>query len=123
MKSRRGLVRCRRPDVMKKRQYDQYCAVASALDIIGERWAMLVVRELLPGPKRFVDLEAGLPGIGTNTLTTRLDELERTAVVARRRLPAPSAATVYELTDWGRDLGPIVQAIARWGVRRLAAVS
>jgi len=106
-----------------KRQYDQYCPVACALDVVGERWAMLVVRELLPGPKRFVDLEAGLPGIGTNTLTTRLDELERAGVIAKRRLPAPSASVVYELTNWGRDLGPIVWAIARWGVGRLGAVT
>jgi DNA-binding HxlR family transcriptional regulator len=105
---------------MKKRQYDQYCPVACALDVVGERWAMLLVRELLPGPKRFVDLEAGLPGIGTNTLTTRLDELERAGVIARRRLPVPSASVVYELTAWGRDLEPIIWAIARWGVRRLA---
>ena len=105
---------------MKKRQYDQYCAVACALDIVGERWAMLVVRELLLGPKRFVDLEAGLPGIGTNTLTTRLDELERASVIGKRRLPAPSAATVYDLTAWGRELEPIVHAIARWGAPRLA---
>lgn len=108
---------------MKKRQYDQYCPVACALDVVGERWAMLVVRELLPGPKRFVDLEAGLPGIGTNTLTTRLGELERAGVIARRRLPAPSASVVYELTSWGRDLEPILWAIARWGVGRLATVT
>jgi DNA-binding HxlR family transcriptional regulator len=108
---------------MKKRQYNQFCPVACALDIVGERWAMLVVRELLSGPKRFVDLEAGLPGIGTNTLTTRLAELERAGVIARRRLPAPSTSVVYELTNWGRDLEPIVWAIARWGVRRLGAVT
>ena len=101
-----------RREAMKKRQYDQYCPVAGALDIVGERWAILVVRELLLGPKRFVDLEAGLPGVGTNTLATRLDELERAGVVERRRLPAPSAATVYELTVWGRGLEPIVYAIA-----------
>jgi DNA-binding HxlR family transcriptional regulator len=108
---------------MKRRQYDQYCPVAGALDIVGERWAMLIVRELLLGPKRFVDLESGLPGIGTNTLTTRLDELERADVVERRRLPAPSAATVYELTVWGRGLEPIVYAIARWGAPRLGAAT
>jgi DNA-binding HxlR family transcriptional regulator len=108
---------------MKKRQYDQYCPVACALDVVGERWGLLVVRELLAGPKRFVDLEAGLPGIGTNTLTTRLEELERGGVIAKRRLPAPSASVVYELTGWGRDLEPIVWAIARWGHRRLATVT
>lgn len=105
---------------MKKRQYDQYCPVACALDIVGERWAMLVVRELLVGPKRFVDLETGLPGIGTNTLTTRLDELEAAGVIAKRRLPPPAAATVYELTPWGRELEPIVHAIAVWPRRASA---
>jgi DNA-binding HxlR family transcriptional regulator len=108
---------------MTKRQYDQYCPVAGALDIVGERWAMLIVRELLLGPKRFVDLETGLPGIGTNTLTTRLEELERAEVIEKRRLPAPSAATVYELTSWGRGLEPIVYAIARWGAPWLSTAS
>jgi DNA-binding HxlR family transcriptional regulator len=107
---------------MTKRLYDQYCPLASALDIVGERWGMLVVRELLSGPKRFVDLEAGLPGIGTNTLTTRLEGLEAGGVIARRRLPPPSAATVYELTDWGRELEPVVIGIARWGSSRLATL-
>ena len=102
-----------------KRHYDQFCPVAGALDIVGERWALLIVRELLLGPKRFVDLEAGLPGIGTNTLATRLDDLEQRGVVTRRRLPAPAASTVIELTRWGRDLEPIVHAIARWGAPRL----
>jgi len=104
-----------------KRRYDQFCPVADALDIIGERWALLVVRELLLGPKRFVDLEAGLPGIGSNTLTTRLDELERGGVIARRRLPAPSASTIYELTEWGRGLEPVVYAVARWAAPRLGS--
>jgi len=103
---------------MTKRYYDQFCAAACALDVIGERWALLIVREL-PGAKRFVDLEAGLPGIGTNTLATRLNELEAAGVIERRQLPAPAASAVYALTDWGRDLGPIVLAMARWGVRRL----
>src|SRR5262245_17039142 len=106
---------------MTKRLYDQFCPVASALDIVGERWAMLVVRELLLGPKRFVDLEAGMPGIGTNTLTTRLDAMEAAGIIAKRRLPAPSAATVYELTPWGRGLEPIVYSIARWSLPRLGA--
>ncbi|HVZ14095.1 MAG TPA: winged helix-turn-helix transcriptional regulator [Bauldia sp.] len=103
------------------RRYDQFCPVADALDIVGERWALLVVRELLLGPKRFVDLEAGLPGAGTNTLTTRLNELERGGVIVRRRLPPPSATMVYELTEWGRGLEPIVYAIARWAAPRLGS--
>jgi DNA-binding HxlR family transcriptional regulator len=108
---------------MTKRYYDQFCAAACALDVIGERWALLIVRELLPGPKRFVDLEAGLPGIGTNTLATRLSELEAAGVIERRQLPAPAASAVYALTDWGRDLEPIVIAMARWGVRRLVTAT
>jgi DNA-binding HxlR family transcriptional regulator len=106
---------------MTKRAYDQYCPVAGALDIVGERWAMLVVRELLSGPKRFVDLEAGLPGIGTNTLATRMSELEAAGVVEKRRLGAPSSATVYALTAWGAGLEPVVHAIARWGAARLGS--
>jgi len=102
-----------------KRQYDQFCPLASALDIVGERWALLVVRELLLGPKRFVDLEAGLPGIGTNTLTTRLDSLEAAGVIARRKLPPPAAVTVYDLTAWGRSLEPILYSIARWAAPTL----
>jgi DNA-binding HxlR family transcriptional regulator len=106
---------------MNRRHYDQYCPVAGALDIVGERWAMLVVRELLSGPKRFADLDAGLPGIGTNTLATRLGEMEAAGVIAKRRLAAPAAATVYALTPWGEELGPIIHAIARWGAPRLGA--
>ena len=108
---------------MKKRQYDQYCPLACALDIVGERWAMLIVRELLLGPRRFADLETGLPGIGTNTLTTRLDEMVNAGVIGKRRLPAPAAAMVYQLTEWGRGLEPIVHAIARWGTPRLSVAA
>ena len=89
--------------------------MATALDVIGDRWALLVVRELLPGPRRFTDLAAGLPGIGTNTLTTRLKELEASAIISRRWLPPPAAATVYELTPLGRGLEPILLGLARWG--------
>ena len=100
---------------MTSRTYDQFCGVARALDLVGERWALLVVRDLLLGPKRFTDLRRGLPGIGTNVLAARLQELERNGVVARRTLPPPAASTVYELTDYGRKLeGPLL-AFGRWG--------
>jgi DNA-binding HxlR family transcriptional regulator len=84
---------------------------------VGERWTLLVVRELLLGPKRFTDLRGGLPGISTNILADRLETLELSGVVRRRTLPAPAASKVYELTDWGRDLEQVVAAIGRWGVR------
>ena len=101
------------------RTYSQYCGLAHALDLVGERWALLVVRELVLGPKRFTDLQAGLPGIGTNVLSTRLRELEENGLVTRRTLPPPAASTVYELTPYGRDLEPAVYALGRWGARSL----
>jgi DNA-binding HxlR family transcriptional regulator len=101
---------------MTSRSYDQFCGIARALDLVGERWALLVVRDLILGPKRFTDLRRGLPGIGTNILAARLKELERAGVVARRALPPPAASTVYELTGYGRALeGPLL-ALGRWGV-------
>jgi DNA-binding HxlR family transcriptional regulator len=97
------------------RSYDQFCGVARALDLVGERWGLLIVRDLILGPKRFTDLRRGLPGIGTNILAARLKELERGGVVARRTLPPPAASTVYELTEYGRSLeGPLL-ALGRWG--------
>src|ERR687887_236179 len=100
---------------MTRRSYDQFCGIARALDLVGERWAMLIVRDLILGPKRFTDLRRGLPAIGTNVLAARLQELERGGVVARRRLPPPAASTVYELTDYGRKVeGPLL-ALGRWG--------
>lgn len=99
------------------RRYRDACGTAQGLDIVGERWALLVVRELLLGPKRFTDLRAGLPGISTNILTDRLETLETAGVVRRRTLPAPAASKVYELTDWGAELEPVVAALGRWGVR------
>ncbi|MEA2381077.1 MAG: hypothetical protein QOH72_1048 [Solirubrobacteraceae bacterium] len=101
------------------KRFDQYCPVANALSIVGERWALLVVRELLRGPRRYTDLAAGLPGIGTNVLATRLRELEAGGVVQRRRLPPPAASTVYELTEYGAGLEEVIHAIARWGARSL----
>ncbi|HMC22502.1 MAG TPA: winged helix-turn-helix transcriptional regulator [Thermoanaerobaculia bacterium] len=100
-----------------KRSYSDGCAMAHSLDLIGERWALLVVRELMLGPKRFTDLRAGLPGISPNVLTQRLEELERTVVVRRRKLPAPAAAWVYELTDWGLQLEPVIKELGRWAAR------
>lgn len=100
-----------------KRSYEDGCAAAHALDLLGERWALLVVRELLLGPKRFTDLRGGLPGISPNVLTQRLTELEAAAVTQRRRLPPPASAWVYELTPWGRELEPIILALGRWGAR------
>jgi len=97
------------------RSYAQLCGIATALDVIGDRWTLLVVRDLLLGPLRFSDLAEGLPGIGTNTLTARLKQLEVTGVVHRQLLPLPDRGTVYELTNYGRELEPILLALGRWG--------
>jgi DNA-binding HxlR family transcriptional regulator len=100
---------------MKRAGFDQLCGVAAALDVIGDRGALLVVRELLFSAKRFGDLLRGLPGMGTNTLTTRLAALEEGGIVQKRALPPPAQATVYELTPRGRALTPVLVALARWG--------
>jgi DNA-binding HxlR family transcriptional regulator len=97
------------------RSYGDPCGIARALDLVGERWALLVVRELLLGPKRFTDLRAGLPHVGPDMLAQRLRELEQSGVVQRAKLPPPAGARVYELTDWGRRLEPVVLALGRWG--------
>jgi DNA-binding HxlR family transcriptional regulator len=99
------------------KQYGQFCSVARALDVLGDRWAMLVVRELLLGPKRYTDLRDGLPGVGTNVLAVRLRELEDADIVSREKLPSPAAANVYALTDDGLALRPVVDELARWGLR------
>ncbi len=99
------------------RTYCDACAAAHALDLVGERWALLVVRELLLGPKRFTDLRAGLPGASPNVLAQRLRELERAGVVRRRKLPPPAGSRVYELTDWGLELEPVITQLGRWGAR------
>lgn len=101
------------------KRFDQYCPVAHALKLVGERWAFLIVRELLHGPKRYTDLADGLPGIATNVLATRLRDLETAGVVRRRRLPPPAPATVYELTEYGAELDEVFYALARWGARSL----
>jgi len=103
------------------KSYKQFCSVARALDAIGDRWALLVIRELLLGPRRYTDLLSGLPGVGTNVLSTRLRELEVAGIVRRGQLPAPTAVAVYELTDDGRALRPVVDSLALWGTRRLTS--
>lgn len=100
-----------------KRTYGDPCGVARALDVIGERWALLVVRELLLGPKRFTDLRAGMPHLSPDVLSQRLRELEQAGVLRRDKLPPPIASQVYELTDWGRELEPVVLGLGRWGSR------
>jgi DNA-binding HxlR family transcriptional regulator len=99
------------------RTYGDACSIARALDVVGERWALLVVRELFLGPQRFSDLRRALPGASSNMLTDRLRELESRDVVRRRRLPPPAASMVYELTESGRELEPIVLALGGWGLR------
>ena len=99
------------------RTYGDGCAIARGLDLIGERWALLVVRELLLGPKRYTDLRRGLPNASPNVLSERLRELERAAVVRRRKLPPPAGSRVYELTDWGLELEQTVISLGRWAAR------
>ena len=103
------------------RSYNQFCALAKALDIVGERWTLLITRELLSGPKRFKDLHDALPGIGTNLLSTRMKEMERHELVARGKLPPPAASAIYELTDRGRELGSVVGALTKWGFSLLGS--
>jgi DNA-binding HxlR family transcriptional regulator len=99
------------------RTYQDSCGVAHGLELVGERWAMLVVRELMLGAKRFGDLKDDLPGISANVLSHRLDELERAGLVTRRKLPKPAAVWVYDLTDWARELEPVMQQLGRWAAR------
>jgi DNA-binding HxlR family transcriptional regulator len=101
------------------KRYDQYCPIAHALGLVGERWSLLIVRELLQGPKRYTDLAASLPGIGTNILAARLKELESCGLVSKRRLDPPAASQVYELTAYGRELKPVIGALALWGLRSI----
>jgi DNA-binding HxlR family transcriptional regulator len=99
----------------RPRSYGDRCGIARALDVVGERWALLVVRELLLGPKRFTDLRSGLPHLSPDVLSQRLRELEQAEVVRRRTLAPPAASRVYELTARGRELEPVVLALGRWG--------
>ncbi|MGX1478490.1 UNVERIFIED_CONTAM: DNA-binding HxlR family transcriptional regulator [Streptomyces canus] len=98
-----------------RRSYDQYCSAARALDVVGDRWTLLIVRELLSGPRRYTDLHADLPGVSTDVLASRLKDMERDGLTTRRRLPPPGAAFVYELTARGRELLPVLQALGAWG--------
>src|SRR3979411_3221280 len=104
---------------MKARAYGQYCGFSRALEAVGERWALLIVRDLLVGPKRFTDLLHGLPGIPSNVLTVRLKERENAGVARRRVLPLPARAVVYELTEYGLELEDVGVALGRWGAESL----
>ena len=99
------------------RSYDDACGAAHALDLIGERWALLVMRELMFGPKQFSDLRADLPGISANVLTQRLERLEEIGALKRRKLPPPAASHVYELTPWGYEIEPVLGVLGRWAAR------
>ena len=103
------------------KRYDQYCPVAHALELVGERWSLLIVRELLKGPRRYTDLAGSLPRIGTNVLAARLRDLEACGIVGKRRLPPPTPAQVYELTPYGAALKPVMRELALWGIRSLGA--
>jgi DNA-binding HxlR family transcriptional regulator len=102
---------------LAKRWYDDACGTALALEFVGERWALLIIRELLYGPCRFGQIRAMLPGISANVLTQRLAGLEASGIVVRQSLPPPAAVPVYALTDWGREAEPVLQAMGRWAVR------
>ncbi|GGU50326.1 transcriptional regulator [Streptomyces albospinus] len=104
---------------MPRRSYDQYCAIARALDAVGDRWTLLIVRELLGGSRRYTDLHADLPGVSTDMLASRLKDMERDGLLTRRRLPPPGAAYVYELTARGHALLPALTALADWGAPAL----
>ena len=111
----RKLTNTRRSD--EKRRYDDACGLAHALELIGERWALLVLRELMLGPRRFSELKADLPGISANVLTQRLTELERRGLVRRAKLPPPASVQVYEATEWGREARPVIGRLGRWAAR------
>ncbi|MFI5569241.1 winged helix-turn-helix transcriptional regulator [Streptomyces sp. NPDC051740] len=102
-----------------RRSYDQYCSAARALDVVGDRWTLLIVRELLAGPRRYTDLHADLPGVSTDVLASRLKDMERDGLTTRRRLPPPGAAYVYELTPRGGALLPVLQSLGTWGETEL----
>ena len=100
-----------------KRWYDDACGTALALEFVGERWSLLIMRELMFGPRRFGEIKATLPGISANVLTQRLEGLVAAEIAVRRRLPSPANVQVYELTDWGRETGPVMRLMGRWAAR------
>ncbi len=104
-----------------RRSYDQFCATARALDSVGDRWTLLIVRELLAGPRRYTDLHADLPGVSTDVLAARLKHMEGEGLAERRRQPRPASGHVYELTERGRGLLPVLTALASWGAPALGA--
>ncbi|MFE7458591.1 winged helix-turn-helix transcriptional regulator [Streptomyces sp. NPDC057554] len=104
---------------VRRRSYDQFCATARALDSVGDRWTLLIVRELLAGPRRYTDLHADLPGVSTDVLASRLKDMEQGGLAVRRKLPPPAAASVYELTERGHGLLPVLTALAEWGAPAL----
>lgn len=104
-------------DVLAKRWYNDACGAAFALELVGERWSILIIRELMFGPRRFSDIKGNLPGISANILTQRLTSLEREGVIERRKLPPPASAQVYQLTEWGYLAEPILSELGRWATR------
>jgi DNA-binding HxlR family transcriptional regulator len=107
----------KRSQAIEKRWYDDACGTALGLELVGERWSLLIVRELMFGGRRFSELRAGLPGISANVLTQRLEGLERAGILVRRKLPPPASVQVYELTPWGYEAEPVIQELGRWAVR------
>ena len=101
----------------ERRWYDDACGTALALELIGERWSLLIVRELMFGARRFGELKGGLPGISANVLTQRLESMEAAGILVRRRLPSPANVQVYDLTDWGRESEPAIRELGRWAAR------
>ncbi|MGK2909711.1 MAG: winged helix-turn-helix transcriptional regulator [Sphingobium sp.] len=102
---------------MKRRAYSDGCAAAHALDLVGDRWAIPVMREMMLGPRRFSDIRAALPGLSANVLTQRLEDLEAISVVQRRKLPPPASVQVYELTPWGLEAEELLKVLGRWAAR------
>ena len=100
-----------------KRGYDDACGTALALEFVGERWSLLIIRELMFGPRRFGEIKANLPGISANVLTQRLESLSEAGIVVRRRLPSPANVPVYDLTNWGRDAETSIREMGRWAAR------
>ena len=107
----------KRRQLEEKRRYEDACGVAHALELIGERWSPLVLRELMFGPRRFSELRADLPGISANVLTQRLNELEGRGLVRKTLLPPPASVQVYEATEWGLEAAPVMRSLGRWAVR------